>query len=155
MKNILIPISLWETASRVAGQGVKIAEAFHSTVRLLHIVRTPANMARWPEELKEQRVKEIELLGQELQDKADEFARPGVVIIPEVVEAGGVVITILEKAEEIDADLIVMGSHGRGALFGAILGDVTRDVLRGSTCPVMVVPTVQKRDPDDVPDLDS
>lgn len=154
MKNILIPISLWETADRVAGQGVKIAEAFHSNVRLLHIVRIPTNMARWPEELKEQREREIEKIDQQLKQKAEEFTRPGVTVTHEVVEAGGVVVTILEKAEEMNADLIVMGSHGRGALFGAILGDVTRDVLRSSPCPVLVVPTV-KRETDDKPNPNS
>lgn len=45
---------------------------------------------------------------------------------------------ILELAESIGADLIIVGSHDRGAIGRAILGSVSEAVLRGARCPVLV-----------------
>ena len=48
--------------------------------------------------------------------------------------------TILEQAERREVDLIVLGSHGHGALYKALLGGTSDSVLRHSSCPVVVVP---------------
>ena len=47
---------------------------------------------------------------------------------------------ILEKAEEFDCDLIVMGTHGKGLIRHAFLGSVAEKVLRRSTRPVFTIP---------------
>ena len=46
---------------------------------------------------------------------------------------------IIHHAAASDADLIVMGTHGRGGLGRLLLGSVARDVLRASPCPVVTV----------------
>jgi nucleotide-binding universal stress UspA family protein len=50
---------------------------------------------------------------------------------------------IIDYATKIGADLIVMGTHGRGGLERVLLGSVAEKVLRGSSCPVLVVPVRQ------------
>ncbi|MGB5622894.1 MAG: universal stress protein [Gammaproteobacteria bacterium] len=47
---------------------------------------------------------------------------------------------ILKQAEELDADMIVVGTHGFGAAMSLLLGSVSRQVLKKARCPVMVVP---------------
>jgi nucleotide-binding universal stress UspA family protein len=42
-----------------------------------------------------------------------------------------------------DADLLVLGSHGHGRLFHAVLGSVAEACVRGGVCPVVVVPVPQ------------
>src|SRR5581483_585826 len=50
---------------------------------------------------------------------------------------------ILRAAEEVGADLIVMGTHGRGGLRRAVLGSTAEEVSRLARCPVATVrPTV-------------
>jgi nucleotide-binding universal stress UspA family protein len=46
---------------------------------------------------------------------------------------------IVHLAEEIDADLIVIGSRGFGGLKRALLGNVADSVVRHAHCPVLVV----------------
>jgi nucleotide-binding universal stress UspA family protein len=54
---------------------------------------------------------------------------------------GSIVETILKQAKKLDVEMIVMGTHGRGAVFKLLVGSVSEGVLRGAKCPVLVVPT--------------
>jgi nucleotide-binding universal stress UspA family protein len=54
---------------------------------------------------------------------------------------GPAVETILDQADDVGADLIVLGSHGHGALLHLLLGSVSEGVLKRATCPVLVVPS--------------
>jgi nucleotide-binding universal stress UspA family protein len=57
-----------------------------------------------------------------------------------VEEAADVPGEILAQAEALNADLIVMGTHGRGGVDHLVLGSVTEKVLRKARCPVLTVP---------------
>ena len=46
---------------------------------------------------------------------------------------------IVEAAEAEHADMIVVGSHGRGAVGRLFLGSVSEHVVRNAPCPVLVV----------------
>ena len=56
------------------------------------------------------------------------------------IPEGPIVDVILRHADDDQAQLIVMGTHGRGGFQHAVLGSVTEKVLRKAKCPVMVVP---------------
>ena len=45
---------------------------------------------------------------------------------------------ILNISKEINADLIVMGSHGRKGWDRVLMGSVAESVMRNSNCPVMI-----------------
>jgi nucleotide-binding universal stress UspA family protein len=46
---------------------------------------------------------------------------------------------IVEQARAINAEAIVMGTHGRGSFFDAVLGSVAGRVLSNAPCPVVLV----------------
>ena len=55
------------------------------------------------------------------------------------LERGEASAEILKVAAETKADLIVMGTHGRGGLSRLLIGSVTEDVMRKAPCPVLTV----------------
>jgi nucleotide-binding universal stress UspA family protein len=73
--------------------------------------------------------------------------RDGVSVIA-YVESGRVVEQILQTAATMAADLIVMGTHGRGGFQHLVLGSVTEKVIRRAPCPVLTVPPGAARIPD-------
>lgn len=52
---------------------------------------------------------------------------------------------IVAAAKEWQADLIVVGTHGRGGLERLFLGSVAEEVLRHAPCPVLVIPQEDKK----------
>jgi nucleotide-binding universal stress UspA family protein len=65
---------------------------------------------------------------------------PGVRIEYRLKE-GDPVTEILAVAAEINADLIVMGTHGRTGLSRLLMGSVAEQVVRSASCPVLTVRT--------------
>jgi nucleotide-binding universal stress UspA family protein len=55
------------------------------------------------------------------------------------IEIGDVGGTVCRTALEVKADVIVVGSHGRGAIERILLGSVSEQVVRHAPCPVLVV----------------
>ena len=67
------------------------------------------------------------------------FEQAGVGCKTEVVEANTAWRAIVETAASVQADLIVMGSHGRSGIEKLVLGSVTQAVLAHTHLPVLVV----------------
>ncbi|HEY2355580.1 MAG TPA: universal stress protein [Gaiellaceae bacterium] len=53
---------------------------------------------------------------------------------------------ISEAADDLDADLIVVGTHGRGAIAGAVWGSVAKGLCHASHRPILVVPPTRAAD---------
>ena len=65
-----------------------------------------------------------------------------------LVKSGKPEEVILEQADKRNCDIIVMGSHGQGALADVLIGSTARRVLRRSIKPVFVVPLPRTVNPD-------
>jgi len=76
--------------------------------------------------------------GEEALTRAGASAQAGGVRWESLLEDGGSVDSIVAIAKSQGADLIVIGSHGRGGIARAILGSVAEGVLRHSDIPVLV-----------------
>ena len=70
---------------------------------------------------------------------AEDIDRPEIAI-----KHGRIAETVLQTADDIDADLIVMGTHSHTALGEFMLGSVADKVMRMSRRPVLLVPTTDK-----------
>jgi nucleotide-binding universal stress UspA family protein len=56
-----------------------------------------------------------------------------------IVETGDPGATICEVAANVDADIVVVGSHGHGLLARVLMGSVSNHVLHHAPCPVLVI----------------
>jgi nucleotide-binding universal stress UspA family protein len=94
---------------------------------------------------------DVDVLRDEAQDIQDYalFAAADELIdieIESVVEFGPTANCLLSAAT--DAELLVLGSYGRGPLARLLMGSVGRDVVQRATCPVVVLPPSDIRTPD-------
>ncbi len=59
---------------------------------------------------------------------------------------GDPVHSLLDYAKQIQADLVVLGTHGHGALASLLLGSVAEGLVRKALVPILVVPARQPMD---------
>ena len=112
-------------------------------IYLLHVAEpdpTFIGMEAGPDEVRHQVAVEFKQEHEELHAMADRLREQGHEVQALMVQ-GPTVQTILEQAEKLEAEVIVVGSHGRGKLFDLVVGSVSAGVIRKSPVPVLVVPT--------------
>jgi nucleotide-binding universal stress UspA family protein len=59
--------------------------------------------------------------------------------IAATVDFGKPADAIIAMADDISADLVVVGTHGRKGIERLVMGSVAKDVLRRAPCPVLIV----------------
>jgi nucleotide-binding universal stress UspA family protein len=143
MKTILVPIDFSPVTAAVIEQAAALAQAFSSAVWLLHIAQPEPDFVGFdpgPQSVREQVAGEMRDTHRRLQEVSGELRERGINATAIQVQ-GATVETILHEAARLQADVIVLGSHGHGALHRALLGSVSEGVLHGATCPVLLLPS--------------
>jgi len=140
MKKILIPVDGSEYSSRAIEKGKEIAAAFNSEVVIFHVIPFHITTARRIHIDAHDTEDEYRAASEALLKKAKgQFgSQAGKVKIASV--EGDAAKAIVDYAEENGCDLIIMGSHGLGAVINRFLtGSVTTKVLHNTKITVMVV----------------
>ncbi len=152
---IVYATDLSDNAAHAFRHAVSLARAHDGVIHILHVlpevesaVMNYVSTVMGPDQLAdmelghkdevrkliEQRLKQF--AEDELKDHPEDLGR-----VTEVhVRHGQAVGTILTLARELDADLIVMGTHGKGRLHYTFLGSVAEKVLHRAKRPVLAVP---------------
>ena len=138
-RTFLVPIDLDDSAAQVLDYAFGLADKLDAKVHVLHIVPWPLLGAEIPVAVTETAMDEI------LARKQQAFheliaARPGKPPLGSAaVKTGDARTAILAAAQELAADLIVMGTHGRRGVSRLVLGSVAESVARETPCPVLLV----------------
>ena len=112
-------------------------------VYLLHVAEPDPSFIGFeagPDEVRHEVAVEFRREHEQLHELADRL-RERVRQVTALMVQGPTIETILEQADRLGADVIVVGSHGRGKLFDLVVGSVSAGVIRRSTVPVLVVPS--------------
>lgn len=146
MKTILTPVDFSSATTAVVAQAAILAKAMSARVVLFTVIQTPVLIAEYGPLL--ENIAEITDAGEKaaarnLAKLQQQLERRG--IATRAIQAtGSPVIHIVETADSVKADYIVMGSHGHTAFFDLLVGSTTHGVLRRAKCPVIVVPQTPK-----------
>jgi nucleotide-binding universal stress UspA family protein len=144
IERILCPIDFSDASRHALEHAVAFAKWYESQITALYVYQSEffleppilfAERSHGPKSEAAERQSRQE----ELRRWLEPAAAAGVKTDVHVGE-GSPVSSILEQASSMTADLIVMGTHGRGGFDRAMLGSVTEKVLRKARCPVLTVP---------------
>ena len=155
LKKVLIALDYDPTAQKVAESGFSLAKSLGADIVMLNVVSYPL-FAPTPEYSPIMGFSGYIDMSTDLIDNAEiqkESARLfleksklhlGDESIKTMIKSGDFAETILETAEEIKADIIVMGSHSRKWLENVVMGSVAEKVLHHTTIPLLIIPTGHK-----------
>jgi nucleotide-binding universal stress UspA family protein len=141
-KRILIATDFGSESAAALACGVRLARDLGGSIHLLNVVSDPILAVSTPElygyDWQTLRDDLIALSRKDLERIASNYL--DLDIVTEAV-VGPVAETIVKRADELGAGLIVMGTHGRGGVGHLFLGSVAERVLRRASCPVVTVRT--------------
>jgi nucleotide-binding universal stress UspA family protein len=160
MKRILVPIDFTDAAPRVIALARELAKALDAEIHLVHVKELTAatapgtlgyGLVGMPElasmsgvpttvfDPMQEAMPEDEGQKSKLAQWQKEIAQDGIKVSLHE-PTGAVAEEILNQADVLNADLIVMGIHGHGAMYKLLVGSATKGVLKRSARPVLLVP---------------
>jgi nucleotide-binding universal stress UspA family protein len=160
MKRILVPIDFSDATPPVIDLARQLAKGLDAQIHLVHVKELSAaaapgalgyGLAGMPElapmsglpvpvfDPMQQPIPEDDDQKSKLAQWQREIAQDGIKVSLHE-PTGAVAEEILDQADVLHADLIVMGTHGHGAMYNLLVGSATKGVLKHSKRPVLLVP---------------
>ena len=148
-RRILVPTDFSETAETALYYAIQLARMFDGELHLVHVCEDPMLLSSWPilapgpapEVGEEAAVLRAQLKTLLKTEDANRLKSEVHVIVGDPTG-----LAISRYAAENEFELIVMGTHGRGAVTHALMGSVAEKVVRSAPCPVLTIrhPTHRK-----------
>jgi nucleotide-binding universal stress UspA family protein len=143
LQKILVATDFSEPSEAALAYGRELARTFNASLTVLHIVENVAARGygadgfvfvdpNWQREIEAAARKQLEALVSE-EDRQILGAETT------IRASNATALAIVDFAKETNADLIVMGTHGRGAVAQLLMGSVAERVVRMAPCPVLTV----------------
>jgi universal stress protein A len=133
LRKILVPIDFSDCSKKALDYAIPFARQFGAELNLLHVVEPyPAipEMAPYDAENIEDGRLELEALRKDLGNVGP---------CSTLVRKGAPPTEITSAARDLDADLIIISTHGRTGLSRVFLGSTAERVVRSAPCPVLIV----------------
>ncbi len=140
---ILVPTDFSQYSDRALAQAIDIAQEYKAQVYVLHVVSEKIghsidDYGLTPRSIKQMETKMINGARKKLQKEIAKFPQVNSLEIFGEVVMGNPAEMIINTQKEKKIDLIVISSLGQAGLAKYLLGSVARNVLKGSTCPVLL-----------------
>ncbi len=143
IKNILVATDFGEAADSALAYGRELASRFGATLHVLHVAENvyitafgAETYASFAPEL--QRGIE-ERANKRLLEAVMDSDHSAPDTVPIVMTSGSPAFAIIDYARDHAIELIIIGTHGRGALQHFLMGSVAERVVRLAPCPVLTV----------------
>ena len=146
---ILVPTDGSDHAVRAAEQALTLADWFDATVHAISVVDTSAASGLLSSgSVRREFVDQLEDGAERAVEAIETMADDSIAVKTAVLE-GKPKTEIISYAAEIDAELIVMGTHGRSGVSRFVAGSVTEHVVRRTDVPVLTVRETDQAEPSD------
>jgi nucleotide-binding universal stress UspA family protein len=140
IRRILVPTDFSDAAGHALRYAIELASKLGSEIDLLHVWQLSAYASPISELAKSVE----EDLTRELEGVVARYGAHGVVLRHHL-RLGVPYVGIVEAANDLECDLIVMGTTGRTGLQHFLLGSVAERVVRTASCPVLTIRYGAKR----------
>ena len=141
-QHILVPIDGSETSMAAMREAIKLGKVLNSKITVVQVMALDPFIAdayvktgETNELIERTRTYLLDILEQAKQ----QFSNEGITVETKLLEGFVVHEEIIQAARDLNADLIVMGSHGRTGVRKLVLGSVAQKVLGESHIPVLIV----------------
>jgi nucleotide-binding universal stress UspA family protein len=146
VKTILVPVDFSDYTATTLDLASELAAATAARIALVHVapafvtelrhVPVPSNEREFVAQRLRQEHRDLQALAKSLDARGCE-------VVALMIE-GPTVTKLLDEIHRLDADLVVMGSHGHGRFHSMVVGSVCDAIVRQSPVPVMVVPRARR-----------
>ena len=140
---LLVALDLSESTDLIVKEAEEIAKRMSAQVWILHNAEPEPGVLEFradPQAARDSLAEKFHREHRQIQEIAERLRKEGLEATALLVH-GPTVDIILKEASDLDIDMIVVGSHGRSAVFQILVGSVSEGILRKSRCPVLIVPT--------------
>lgn len=141
-KHILLPVDGSSTSLMAVEKAKGMAQAFNSVVTLIYVI-DPYAFSGVGTDFAYGQAQYLGAATAEangaLSGARQLLEAAGITVAASIVESHTIYRGILETANTVEADLIVMGSHGRRGLEKLVLGSVAAQVLAHAHLPILIV----------------
>lgn len=140
-KAILFATDFSESSDHAFQYALSLARKFESRLGIIHVISEPVDLRGFyvPHISFDKLEEEIEQGALKMMEKFCNTHVPDYPRVESFVVPGIPYDEIIKKAEEINADLIVVGTHGRTGLDHVLFGSTAEKVVRKSAIPVMTI----------------
>lgn len=138
--SILVPIDFSTYSEQALDYAVMLAAKLDAKIHLINAIPIPAlGVPELGVALTASMIDTLVADNQRALDKIAASKRDVAKIGSVIIRSGDARDVILNAVEELKADLIVMGTHGRRGVSRALLGSVAEMVVRTAPCPVLTL----------------
>lgn len=140
--NILVAVDLSPASAKVVEAARGVADLTGASVYILHVAEPEPDFVGYdagPEVVRTQVANELRREHREVQALAEGLRDEGLDATALLIR-GPTVETTLKEATNLKAGLIVVGTHGHGAVYDVLVGSYSAGIIRRSKLPVLVVP---------------
>lgn len=145
MKTIVVAVDFSNATAGVLEMACRIAKAFDSRLCLFHVVEPEPSYTAYgftPDEFPALHAYQEEAK-RRATHKLEELLAKVKATLPSAysqIAEGSPLHALLDFVKESQADLVVLGSHGHGAIASLLLGSVAEGMVRKAAVPTLIVP---------------
>ena len=139
---ILVAVDLSETSRVIIDYVKNLASTLSGKFWLIHVAEPDPDFVGYevdPILMRDQTAEKYHNEHNQLQQLSQELCSVSVNCTPLLIQ-GAIVETILNEANKLSIDMIVVGSYGKRTTMTLLAGSTSRDLLHKSTIPVLVIP---------------